>query len=219
MPEINPYRIEVKTLSRDAWTSILNKFADASLYQTWEYGQERCGAAHLSHIVLYKDDAPVAAAQVMRLPPRLLKWGAALVHWGPMWRPQSTPPDQENLSQLLKAMYKEYIQKRGWLLRLTTRDYDDAEHTIENLMKQHGFTIAATADHRRTIHWDLRPTEDELYKQQRQSWRKNLRRAWNSSVTTRVDQGESMCEIMPPLFEEMHRRQKFVKGGDVTPLY
>ena len=81
--------VEVDTVSKAEWATLMQKFDDASIYQTWSYSAIRWGQANSSHIIIKENDEVIAAAQlrIIRIP--FLKVETAYLPWGPVWRRQS----------------------------------------------------------------------------------------------------------------------------------
>jgi hypothetical protein len=57
------YRVEIDKINPDDWHRELTHFSDASIYQTWSYGEVRWGRPSLSHAVVYDGDEVVGLAQ------------------------------------------------------------------------------------------------------------------------------------------------------------
>ena len=49
------WQVEVDRATPAEWSSMLDLFADANLYQTWSYGAVRWGRKNLSQLVLKRD--------------------------------------------------------------------------------------------------------------------------------------------------------------------
>lgn len=212
------YAIEVDKIDRNAWAEILGRFSDAAVFQTWAYGVERCGEPNLSHLILRCDGSIVAAAQVMLLRAPLVGWGAAFIHWGPMWRVRGEPPNTQHLAAMLKALRDEYATKRGMLLRIATREFDDEPIEISKMMETEGLIAPKHVRPRKTILLDLDRSLDELRKNISHGWRQSLNRAERANLEVRILTDDSVCTVFPELFGEMHRRQKFVGGDNIDPV-
>ena len=39
----NNYKVEIDTFNKEKWSRITENFKDASIYQTWQYGEVRWG--------------------------------------------------------------------------------------------------------------------------------------------------------------------------------
>src|SRR5262245_37789115 len=102
------YSVEIDSVDEAQWHHILEDFDDANIYQTWSYDEVRGGRDNISHVVLKKNGAAVAAAQarVLRLP--LVGAGIAYVRWGPLWRSKSRKPDADVFRQAVRALRNEY---------------------------------------------------------------------------------------------------------------
>ena len=53
---LNPvWQVEVDRATTAEWSSMLDLFDDANLYQTWSYGAVRWGRKNLSHLAVAKE--------------------------------------------------------------------------------------------------------------------------------------------------------------------
>lgn len=218
MKASHEYSVSVDGMDHNAWTEILCQFNDTSVFQTWSYGKERCGEENLSHIVLRRDGHLLAAAQVMLLRTPFFGLGAAFVHWGPLWHPQGSEACQEDLLRFLHALRDEYAVKRKLLVRLVPRDFEDESGSFAQLVAQEGYRPARHLRPKKTIIVDLAPSIQDLRKNLSHGWRQSLNRAERSNLEIRIVTNDSVCETFPAVFGEMHRRQKFVGGENITPV-
>ena len=108
--------LEVDTLSPGEWDSLIGRFRDSNVFQTWQDGRCAWGERDLSHAVLTFAGEPVAAAQV-RMWNRVSPLRFACVVDGPVWR-NRTGHDIGVLDLMVKALVREYVEKRGYSLRL-----------------------------------------------------------------------------------------------------
>ena len=129
------------------WNSLLDRFADASIYQTWAYGAVSWGESQLSHLVLLRDGAPVAIAQlrIVRVP--VIGSGIAYVRWGPVFRPKDSQCDPAVWHAATEALIEEYVRRRGLTLRVLPFVFrqDAVAPAIESICSDAGFVTGRHA--------------------------------------------------------------------------
>lgn len=55
MKTLDPgYDVEIDQVEKTEWSKLVQRFDDATIYQTWSYGLVRWGEKNLSHLVLKK---------------------------------------------------------------------------------------------------------------------------------------------------------------------
>jgi len=207
------FNTEVDNIKRNSWTVILQKFNDASIYQTWPYGSVRWAENNLSHIILKKRDEIVAVAQVriFRLP--FLKAGIAYVFWGPIWRNKYASP--EVFRQMVRALREEYIIRRHLFLRLIPRELKGEEELVQSALKDEGFRRNHSFNAYRTILINLRQTVEEL----RIGFRRRCRRSLENSekYEFEITHGTELdlYDEFLGAYEELVNRKQFVKYVNV----
>lgn len=207
--------IEIKN---EEWRQIVGSFSDASLYQTWEYGAERWGERNLSHMVAKRDGQVVSAAQVRILRIPVLGTGMAYVMYGPMWKTRGEERNIENFKAGLQALIEEYAVSRGFFLRLRPRGFDETDEDMNSTLLSLGFTLTKGMFRRkrRTILVDLSPTEVELRKKLRKSWRQTLQHAEKERLQIVEGFDGELFQDFKTLYFEMLERKKFKPGSDVN---
>src|ERR1022692_4692365 len=156
------FATSVDRITEAEWNDLLPQFADASIYQTWEYGAVSWGERNLSHLLLKSAGQVVGMAQfrIVRVP--LLSSGIAYLRWGPLSRRCDAPPDPDLLPALLEAIADEYARRRRLLVRILPNVFrDDADAAaFEAACAQHGFQPGTSATSYRTIRVDLAPAPE-----------------------------------------------------------
>ena len=71
------WEVEVDRSSPAEWARMLDLFNDASLYQTWSYGEIRWGRDNLSHLLVKRDGEVCAMAQLRVVRPTRFNFGIA----------------------------------------------------------------------------------------------------------------------------------------------
>ena len=215
--------VRVDAISKEEWQDILKSFSDASIYQTWEYGDVRWGAKSVSRLVVQGSHGEVLSAaqcRILRVP--LLGAGVAYVPWGPMARTRDKERYAANFRAGLRALVDEYVVSRGLFLRVRPFGFEETDQDGKRALLDEGYrlTEGIHRERRRTILMDLEPSVDELRRRLRQNWRTSLRAAERNTALEVVEgyDGESF-EVFKPLFFGMIKQKKFKPGSDVTEFF
>src|SRR3989338_2248153 len=207
------YTYQVDNVKKDAWHNLLLKFDDATFYQTWSYGSISWGEDNLSHLILMKDEEIVSIAQlrIVKLP--LFRIGFAYLPWGPIWRRKNESANYQHLNNMLRALYKEYVIRRGYMLRLLPKQIHKDEENICEIYKNENFSWSP--DPMKTVYVDLTPSLEEIKKNLGSGWKKTLRRAMNIHLEL-IEEGDAdLNGIATKLIKEMKQRKGFVEFGSM----
>ena len=117
------WQVEVEAATPATWSSMLDLFEDANIYQTWSYGEVRWGRKNLSHLVLKRNGEIVAMAQVRIIRPTRFKFGMAYLRWGPLCHRKGTELDAETVTEMARALNQEYVCKRRLLLQILSNAF------------------------------------------------------------------------------------------------
>lgn len=210
------FTAEVDKIEKDDWNNLLLEFQDASIYQTWSWGVIRWGRENLSHLVLKNNDRIVSIGQlrIMKLPSILN--GFAYMNWGPIWRRKNEPANIIYMKNMVKALYSEYVKKRGYILRVLPKIIEDDQTTmIRKIFEEEQFHFKP--DPTRTIVMDLTPTIDELRKNLSKSWKRSLNFAEKQNLDIIEGSDDKICNSVLNLSEQMINRKKYY-DGDQTDL-
>lgn len=209
------YICEVDCIRRDEWNALLPQFHDASVYQTWEYGAVSWGDKQLSHIVLKANGAVIAMAQVRIVRVPLIGTGVAYVRWGPVWRKDGA--DVEVFNAVIGELHREYVEKRGLVLRTIPNVYrDDAfADAARATMETSGSVLAEHVLPYRTFRVDLSPTIDDLRGGLHQRWRNKLKNGEKAGFNISVGTSAEMYEQFTIAYEEMMARKRFETTVDI----
>lgn len=214
MRQLDPgYAYEVENVNKDVWHDLLLDFDDASFYQTWSYGSILWGECNLSHILLMKSEEIVSIAQlrIVKLP--LFPIGMAYLTCGPIWRRKSKNADDQHLRNMLKALYNEYVIRRGYLLRIIPKNIHENEEDIRNIYEDEGFSWFP--DPQQTVYVDLTPSLEEIKKNLGSGWKKTLRRSMNINLELIEDDDGKLSDTAVKIIEEMKQRKGFVDFGSM----
>ncbi len=214
----NTYTTEVDRISEEVWDSSLSRFSDSTVYQTWAYGRAQWGEKSLSHLVLLREQQPVALAQFRLV--SLPLWGEAIAYlpWGPIWINREALNRTEVLEAVLKSIYSEYAVKRRLLVRIRPHVVATSAQQRMNLLTSFsvcGFTPVKRAPLYRTLVLDLTPQLDALRRGLNQKWRNRLNKSERNGLE--IEQGSDipLFESFRSMYLEMLSRKDFAPGVDI----
>ena len=211
------YRAEVDGIDKAEWLSLLPKFEDAMIYQTWSYGEIRWSRRNLSHLVLKTNGKIVSIAQARIVKPPFLKCGIAYVAWGPVWRLRGQEPDLEIFRQMVVALKREYIGLRGLYLRILPNEIDGDPNpdagAIHDIFADEGFTRKPTSS--RTLLLDITPSQDEIRRNLTVGWRNRLSAAEKKGLKLIEGTGDDLYAAFSVLYHQILDRKGFVPGVDI----
>jgi lipid II:glycine glycyltransferase (peptidoglycan interpeptide bridge formation enzyme) len=208
------FTAEIDSVDEQEWYSLVARFADANIYQTWAYDEVRCGRKRISHLVLKKDGDVVAVAQarIVRLP--FLCAGIAYVRWGPLWRLGNTDADPEVLEQILRALRNEYACRRRMVIRIYPALFDDSPAPWKAVLTEEGFSpVAGTCD--RTLVMDIRPPLADLRAALRPHWQRELKVAEKRHLEVSEGVDDGFFESFVAIYKEMLDRKRFAEPNDI----
>jgi len=209
------YSVHVDQTSQSNWMSLLSKFDDATIYQSWSYGAIRWGEKNLSHLILKQDNECIAIAQciIKKLP--IIVTGIAYIPWGPIWQRIGKEKDPEIFQQILLALQNEYVYKRELLLRIAPNINDNSTDYFKTILKNEGFKFETSLAPRRTFIINLKQSLDELRKNIKRQWRQNLRHAEENNLEIIQGFSDELFLIFYNLYNQMINRKNFTSGIDI----
>jgi len=210
------FTAEVDTVDKDSWYAIINNFDDANIYQTWSYDAVRCVSDNISHLTLKRNGTIVAAAQARIVKIPLINTGIAYIRWGPMWRLRETPVNIEVFCQAIRALRNEYVCRRGLILRLFPILFNDSFDTFIPLFEHEGFVRLAKARRERTLLIDLSTSLDDLHRDLKQSWRRQLNRARRNDLEIIQGYDDDLFEMFMDMYREMVDRKDYFRSPDLN---
>jgi lipid II:glycine glycyltransferase (peptidoglycan interpeptide bridge formation enzyme) len=209
--------VRVDALTEPEWNALLDRFDDANIYQTWAYGAVSWGERQLSHLVLRRGEDIVAGAQLrlVRLP--LLNKGVAYLRWGPLWRLRGQPVDPELLDQILGALRKEYVERRGLLLRLLPGVFqeDPWAGEIASRLSRWGLELHSKIRPYSTLRVDVAQPLNILRKGLHSRWRNYLKAAEKTGFTVVQGTADALYDQFTVLYREMMDRKRFETTVDI----
>jgi len=205
------YCTEVDTVDNTAWCDIILNFSDVNLYQTWSYGAVRWGEKNLSHLLLKKQGAIVACAQVTIIKAPFLPAGIAYMLGGPLWHVSGGEENIETLRQMIRALKDEYLDTRHMHLRILAHIPHDCPEVITDLMQDEGFSCTDSPKSGRTLHINLTPPLTEIRSAIQRQWRNNLKKAEKNGLHIIEGHDLALYEMFSEIYKEMHARKRFLE--------
>lgn len=210
------YTAEFDNIDKQNWHSIIGRFSDANIYQTWSYDAIRCGRKNISHLVLRSGDGIVAVAQsrIARIP--VLGIGVAYVRWGPLWQPGNQPADPAVFRQALRALRNEYVCRRGLILRIFPVLYMDNSHLSTGIFSEEGYTPVSEENRPRTLIMDINQPLEDVRKKFDQKWRNCLNKSERNNLEVIEGTGDELFADFIDLYHALLERKKFQEPNDIN---
>jgi lipid II:glycine glycyltransferase (peptidoglycan interpeptide bridge formation enzyme) len=208
--------VEIDQAGKAEWHDLIQQFEDASIYQTWSYGELSWGKKNLSHLVLRKDGKIIAATQVRIARLAGVGPGMAYVMSGPLWRCRDGEQCPDHFRQAVRALYNEYAGRRKLMLRIRPHELEESQAEggpLRTVLEDEGVKWRRTRY--RTIILDLSPSLEELHKRLASDWRRNLKHAINNNLEIVKGSGDDLYGMFLGLYREMLARKSFTPGVDV----
>ena len=220
--ELNPmldpvWQVEVDRATPCEWSSMLDLFDDANLYQTWSYGAVRWGAKNLSHLVLRRNGEVLGIAQLRIIRPTRLNFGMAYLRWGPLCHRHGRELDAEAALRIAHALREEYVCKRGLLLQILPNAFVESPRATLFQSAFTGFTPEpqTAANVYRTFILDLAPPLEQLRKNLDGKWRNKLTQSEKKGLKVVAGNGTVEYRTFCQMYNEMWKRKTFETAVDV----
>jgi lipid II:glycine glycyltransferase (peptidoglycan interpeptide bridge formation enzyme) len=221
-PRLSPmpepvWQVEVDRATPVEWSSMLDLFYDANLYQTWSYGAVRWGRKNLSHLVLKLNGEVVAMAQLRIIRPTRFNFGMAYLRWGPLCHRRGRELDGEDVLYMARALQEEYVSKRALLLQILPNAFVGSPRAAMFQFSFSTFTIGpqAPSNAYRTFVLDLAPPIEELRKNLDAKWRNKLTQSEKKGLKIVAGNGTAEYRTFCRMYSEMWKRKTFETTVDV----
>jgi lipid II:glycine glycyltransferase (peptidoglycan interpeptide bridge formation enzyme) len=211
------WQVEVDRATPAEWSSMLDLFYDANLYQTWSYGAVRWGRKNLSHLVLKRNSEVLGMAQLRIIRPTRFNFGMAYVRWGPLCHRRGRELDAESVSCTARALQEEYVCKRGLLLQILPNVFVGSPRAA---LFQYGFSRftqepRTSANAYRTFVLDLAPPIEEMRRNLDGKWRNKLTQAEKKGLKIVAGNGTDEYRTFCRMYNQMWKRKAFETTVDV----
>lgn len=203
--------VAVDQVTEADWNILLPQFDDANIYQTWAYGAVCWGEKQLSHLVLKCGGKALAAAQLRLVKLPLIRAGVAYLRWGPLWRIKGNGPDPLVLTEMTQAVRREYVERRGLVLRLLPNVFqgDTLAAEVALSCRQQGLELQTEVRPYHTSRVAVAQPLDELRKGLQSRWRNYLKAAAKDDFTLIQGSGDELYDQFTVLYREMMMRKQF----------
>lgn len=200
----------VDGLSKEEWSQEASAFIDHSLYQSWEYAEQRAATegSRVSRIVVRFNGATIGMAQCRIKKVPLMGLGIAHVHWGPLWR--RVDASTEDIENTLLGICQEYAGRQGLLVRLVPHVFRGAEGEVfVRRSTAVGLRRNAQAKPYRTFLLNLSSPLEDLRRAMARRWKRALKRPEARGIRIIAGQEDDLFAQFLPLYDEMHQRKGF----------
>jgi lipid II:glycine glycyltransferase (peptidoglycan interpeptide bridge formation enzyme) len=217
-PLLDPFwQVEIDRATPAEWSSMLDLFNDANLYQTWSYGAVRWGGKNLSHVVLKRNDEVVGITQLRIVRPTSLKFGMAYLRWGPICHRRETDLDSEVFARMADALHQEYVVKRRLLLQILPNAFIGSARAevFQSAFANFALEPSTTANTYRTFVLDVAPPIEELRKNLDKKWRNQLSRSEKNGLNVVEGSGTDAYRRFSTMYRQMRDRKTFETTVDV----
>jgi lipid II:glycine glycyltransferase (peptidoglycan interpeptide bridge formation enzyme) len=211
------WQVEVDRATPAEWSSMLDLFADANLYQTWSYGAVRWGRKNLSQLVLKRDGEVFGMAQLRVVRPTRFNFGMAYLRWGPLCHRRGRELDAEVFLYMARALQEEYARKRGLLLQIVPYAFAGSSRAalFQSCFSRFTEEPRTSANLYRTFVLDLAPTIEELRKNLDAKWRNKLTQSEKKGLKVVAGNGTEEYRTFCQMYDQMRKRKTFETTVDV----
>lgn len=210
------YTAEFDRIGRKEWNSILEQFADANIYQTWDYDAVRCGEKNISHFILRSGDQIVAVAQARKICIPFLGLGVAYIRWGPVWKRRDQPVDPYTFRMAIRALRNEYVSHRGLILRISPTLFCEDDSIYLTILSEEGYRAKVEKNRSSTLIVKLSPPLEGIRKNFDQKWRNCLNKAEKNGLQIIKGTDDHLFEEFIVLYRELLERKQFKEPNDIN---
>jgi hypothetical protein len=203
--------------AKDEWSSLLDAFNDASLYQSWEYADVHWAYCRRERFVVRKGGEAVSLAQVIILDLPMIR--IAYVPWGPVWRKRGVPDDPSSFGLAVGLLKDEYVRRRKMVLRIRPYGFAERDPALKTILEGEGFSSAKVdpGGAPRTILVDLACSEEELRRRLSKKWRNSLTFSEKEPLTIKESRDGNSLVLLEPLYAALKKKKGF-SGTDLAEL-
>jgi lipid II:glycine glycyltransferase (peptidoglycan interpeptide bridge formation enzyme) len=203
---------ELHHTTRDEWIELAGEFQDHNYRHCWDYAAmmaTRSNAA-ADHVVISREDSPVALASVRVKRLRGAGTGIAYVSGGPLVRHRGAADADERLAAALEALKREYVERRRMVLRVAPAPGDAAWNSVQaRCFAAAGFAVADHLQPYRTMFVDISRPHADIRAGLAQKWRNCLNKAERQDLTVTEGWDDRLFDDFSPLFDELVARKSF----------
>lgn len=201
-----------------AWSEALDRFPDASVYQTWWFGAACWGERQASHLRVEQGTEVIGLAhlRVMRVPG--LRCGVAQLRWGPVCGRAIQPGYVERLTLTLQALKEEYVRRRGLVLRVIPPVFEGGPEAecVRPALATAGFRRCDDFTAYRTLRLSLDPSLAELRRALDGKWRNQLAAAERNQLAVESGGTNELFREFAGIYRQMLARKRFATQVEVA---
>ena len=206
------FQVEIDNIKTEEWNNLITMFDDATIFQTWEYGENN--SMHLSHIVLKYVDEVVACAQVRIFKPPILKAGIAYINHGPLWIRKNNK-NIDVLKKIATVLIEEYVKIRKLYLKVNL-EYEKTDSDANDIMNTFIEIGYIKKEHNEQhVMLPLINSIEELRKGLDQKWRNQLNIADRNSLEIIEGHEDQYIIEFSKIFKSMIFQKKFTKPESI----
>lgn len=207
------YQVEIKNVAESDWCTLLDRFEDANIYQSWSFGSVHRGTNELSHLILKRDGEVVAIAQLRVFLPQNDSQGMAYLMWGPLCHLRAQELDLGIVRAMATALREEFVEKRGLYLEIEPNAFLHSRRAevFQSAFSRFDQQSGINAKKYRTFVLDLSPSIEDLRRQLDRKWRNRLSCAEKSGLRIIEGEGRQEYDIFCELYAQMWERKRFQK--------
>jgi len=194
----------VRPITAERWYDVAKRFADWGYRHSHAFNVQ-CGKQQhtaVEHVEISDGGEAIglASARIKRLP--LIGVGIAYVGGGPLTR-TSASLDVAALARCLEALRREYVLKRGLVLRVSPplAPQDEIGLATSTYLAA-GFKPTPMATVYRTMLLDLSPSIEQITSRFSKRWRRQLNKSLKSGFELQIGTSLEMFDQFCDLFEE-----------------
>lgn len=210
--------VKVDGQTSDSWNAVVNRFEDASIYQTWAYGAVRWGERQLSHLVLHREGEILAAAQLRIVKIPILPAGIAYLRWGPLCHRKDAATNSAYALQMLERLQDEYCNRRGLILQVIPNAFPESARGAGygDAINRAGLRMDCSIQSYRTVMVDLTPSIDCIRKRLDQKWRNQLNGSEKHGLELEVTDSQDGYHEFEIIYQFMLARKQFESTVNVA---
>jgi len=205
------FQVEVDRVTESEWSTWMDHFDDANIYQTWAYGAVRWREKNLSHLILRDGDDVVGMAQLRIVRPAGLPVGVAYLRWGPLCHRSGSDLDRDLVRTIAEALRNEYVKKRGLYLEVLPNAFGGTRRAELFESEFYGFDRrpGLSREEYRTFLLDISPPLEDLRKNLDKKWRNQLNASARNNLEVVEGSDTAHYGEFSALYEQMWQRKKF----------
>ena len=219
VPKNSPsLRYAVDSLEREQWNELVSLFDDATIHQTWSWGELCWSNKQMSNLVVYEGEEIVAAAQVIIVSLPVIGAGIAHCKFGPMWRRTGQAERPDLYQYTLEAMTEAYSRQRNLLLRVKPWEADDDSARYARLRAAAGMHQRSGEDTYDTFVVDASRSLEDLRAGFASKWRYNLKKSEKRNLEVTAGNDRDAADVYMQLYSQMRQIKSYDDHSEVAIL-